>query len=209
MAYVESSVRRGQLIAAARTALARDGVAKTSLRAVAAEADVPLGTMQYVFPSKEQLLRAVIEDVVDEITDVLKDSASREDGLEHAIRGGMRSFWSALVTDHVGLQLMQYELTTYALREAGQEALARWQYERYAGAVAEWCQEAANRAGETCAVPFARLARVMVAGIDGLILQHVCDPDEKRSHANLEAMISMVLAVADVRPARGSDRATS
>lgn len=207
MTYVESSVRRRQLVAAARSALARDGVAKTSLRAVAAEAGVPLGTMQYVFPSKEQLLRAVIEDVVEEIADVLNDSASREEGLEHAIRGGMRSFWSALVTDHVGLQLMQYELTTYALREAGQEGLARWQYERYAGVVAEWCQDAAHRAGETCAVPFARLARVMVAGIDGLILQHVCDPDEKRSRANLEAMIAMVLAVADVNSARTSARA--
>jgi AcrR family transcriptional regulator len=199
MAHVKSSVRRTQLITAARTALARDGVAKTSLRAVAAEADVPLGTLQYVFPSKERLLRAVIEDVVTEIAAVLNQSASRDEGLEHAIRGGMRHFWAELVTDHTGLQLMQYELTTYTLRQSGHEALARWQYERYASVVAEWCQDAAQRAGETCAVPFGRLARVMVAGLDGLILQHVCDPDEARSRDGLEAMISMVLALANVR----------
>jgi AcrR family transcriptional regulator len=207
MAHMESSVRRRQLIAAARRALARDGVAKTSLRAVATEAGVPLGTMQYVFPSKEQLLRAVIEDVVDEIAEVLKISASLEKGLEHAIRGGMRRFWSELVTGHVGLQLMQYELTTYALRQAGQEALARWQYERYATVVAEWCQEAAHRAGETCAVPFARLARVMVAAVDGLILQHVCDPNEERSREDLEVVITMVLTLAAVHPARRKPRA--
>ncbi|MEV0337240.1 TetR/AcrR family transcriptional regulator [Nocardia sp. NPDC050717] len=209
MAYVEASVRRGQLVTAARSALSRDGVAKTSLRAVAAEAGVPLGTLQYIFPSKDQLLRAVIEDVVEEIAKVLRHSASRDEGLERAIDSGMHSFWSMLVTDRVGLQLMQYELTTYALRAAGQEAVARWQYERYVSVVAEWCQEAAQRAGETCSVPFTRLARVMVASLDGLILQHVCDPDERRSREHLETMISMIVALADVGPAPTEARATT
>jgi AcrR family transcriptional regulator len=196
VSYVEASVRREQLIAAARTALAREGVPKTSLRAVAAEAGVPLGTMQYVFPSKEKLLQAVIEDVVEEIAEVLKGSAELDQGLAHAIRDGLRTFWSSLVTGHRGLQLMQYELTTYALRAVQQEHLARWQYERYCTVVAEWCQTAAHRAGETCAVPFGRLSRVIVAGIDGLILQHVCDPNESRSREDLEAMADMVVALA-------------
>ena len=77
MPYVEASVRRQQMVAAARTALSRDGVARTSLRAVASEAGVPLGTLQYVFPSKEQLLRAVIEDVVEEVATVLKGWRTR------------------------------------------------------------------------------------------------------------------------------------
>ena len=200
MPYVDASVRRAQMIAAARTALARGGVAGTSLRAVAAEAGVPLGTLQYVFPSKEKLLQAVIEDVVDEIAEVLRGSAELDGGLAHAIREGVLGFWSSLVAGHRGLQLMQYELTTYALRAGGQEHLARWQYERYNRVVAEWCQTAAHRAGETCAVPFGRLARVIVAGLDGLILQYVCDPDESRSRADVEAMVDMVVALAG--PAR-------
>jgi AcrR family transcriptional regulator len=57
MAYVEAALRRRQMVAAARSVLARDGVARATLRAVAAEAGVPLGTMQYAFRSKEQLLR--------------------------------------------------------------------------------------------------------------------------------------------------------
>ena len=202
MAYVEAAVRRQQLGAAARSALARDGVARTSLRAVAAEAGVPLGTMQYIFPSKERLLRAVIEDVVDEIAEVLKASAELENGLEHAIRQGLTGFWSQLVADRAGLQIMQYELTMYALRAAGQEGLARWQYERYCGVVAEWCQQAAQIAGETCAVPFARLARVIVAGVDGLIVQHVCDPNAARSREDLDAMIEMLISLAGVRARR-------
>jgi AcrR family transcriptional regulator len=200
MPYVDASVRHRQLVAAARSALARDGVARTSLRAVvAAEAGVPLGTLQYVFRSKESLLRAVIEDVVDEIARVLKASAELQAGLEHAIRHGLTSFWSHLVTGQTNLQVMQYELTMYALRTAGQESLARWQYERYGSIVAEWCQQAAHNAGETCAVPFGRLARLMVANLDGLIMQHVCDPNEARSREDLNATIEMLISMAGVR----------
>jgi len=196
--YVESSVRSRQLVAAARVALARDGVARTSLRAVASEAGVALGTLQYVFPSKELLLRAVIEDVVTEIETVLREGAELESGLAHALRQGLRNFWGTLVVDQTGLQVVQYELTTYALRTPGQEGLARWQYERYATVVADWCQQAAQAAGESCAIPFARLARVTVAAIDGLILQHVSDPNPTRAAEDLEAVIDMVIAVSGV-----------
>lgn len=198
MPYVEAAVRRQQLVAAARTAMAKLGVARTSLRAVAAEAGVPLGTMQYVFPSKEDLLRAVIEDVVEEIADVLKNSAETDKGLEHAIRTGTEVFWSQLVSDHEAAQIMQYELTTYALRTPGQEELARWQYERYCEVVAEWYQRAASQAGETCAVPFARLARVMVASMDGLIMQYVCDPSRTRARGDLDAVLEMILGLAAI-----------
>ena len=197
MPYVESALRTRQAVAAARAVLMRDGVGRTTMRAVATEAAIPLGTLQYVFPTKQGLLQAVIEDVVDEIADVLRRSAETEAGLEHAIRGGMRNFWAQLVVDHRGLQLMQYELVTHALRTPGMENLSRWQYERYSEVVADWCREAASRAGESCAVPFDRLARVLIASIDGLILQHVINPDAPRSADDLEAVIDMIVALAE------------
>ena len=206
MVYVESAVRRRQLVASARSVLMRDGVARTSLRAIAEEAGIPLGTLQYVFPSKELLLRAVIEDVVEELAALLKEDVELGSGLEGAIRHGVRAFWSGLVAEERDLQLMQYELTTYALRTAGQEDLARWQYERYCTVVAEWLQEAADNAGETSAVPCARLARVMVAGIDGLILQRICDPDASRSRGDLDAMVEMIVGLTGVREGRGRPR---
>ncbi|QYJ03254.1 TetR/AcrR family transcriptional regulator [Nocardioides panacisoli] len=199
MPYVEAAVRREQFVAAARTALARDGVAGTSLRAVAAEAGVPLGTLQYVFPSKAQLLAAVIEDLGDEIAAVLRESATTTGGLAHALREGLMSFWSRLVGEHWGLQLMQYELTSYALRSDGQQQLARRQYERYTSVVTAWCEEATATAGETPAVPCDQLARLVVAGVDGLILQHVTSPDAARSQQDLAALVTMVVALADVR----------
>ena len=206
MVYVEAAVRRRQLVASAQIVLMREGVARTSLRAIAEEAGIPLGTLQYVFPSKKLLLRAVIEELVEEIAVLLKEDVELGGGLEAAIRHGVSTFWSRLVAEGRDLQLMQYELTTYALRTAGQEDLARWQYERYCGVVTAWLREAADNAGETSAVPFARLGRVMVAGVDGLILQHVCDPDASRSGEDLDAMVEMIVGLTGVREAPGRPR---
>lgn len=203
MPYVEASVRSKQLVAAAQAVLIRDGVGRLTMRAVAAEAGVLLGTVTYVFPSKEMLLRAVIEDVAAGIAEVLKSSADTGRGLEHAIRDGVRRFWTTLVEDREGLQIIQYELVLYALRTPGLESMARWQYDRYARIVAAWCQEAASNAGETCAVPFDTLARVLVAAVDGVILQYVCDPDMTRSREDLQAVIEMVAGLASPAPAAG------
>jgi len=203
MPYVEASVRSKQLVSAAQAVLTRDGVGRLTMRAVAKEAGVLLGTVTYVFPSKEMLLRAVIEDVVAGIAEVLKSSLATATGrgLEHAIREGVQRFWATLVEDQEGLQIIQYELTIYALRTPGLESMARWQYDRYARIVAAWCQEAASIAGETCAVPFDTLARVLVAAVDGLILQYVCDPDVTRSREDLQAVIEMLVSLA--APAAG------
>jgi AcrR family transcriptional regulator len=201
MAYVKAKVRSGQLVEAARRVLARDGVKGATLRGVASEAGVPLGTLSYVFGSKEQLLKAVIQDVTEEIAEVLAESAQTDRGLEQAIRAGIETFWTRLVADERWLQVMQYELVMYSLRTPGLDHLARWQTERYCRIVAAWCQQAANDAGELCAVPFDALARVMVASVDGIILQFVADPDDARSRRDLAMLTEMLVDLAGIRPA--------
>ena len=196
MVYVESAVRSRQIVAAARVVITRDGVAGTTVRAVAQEAGIPLGTLQYVFPAKHQLLRAVIEDLVEELADNLMSSVPPGCDVEYAIGHGIRTFWNDLVIgDAEGVQLTQYELTTYALRTAGLEELARWQYERYTDVVAGWLQRAATP------VDARRLARLVIAGIDGLILQYVVNPDPDRGREDIEAMIAMITHHAAMRPA--------
>jgi AcrR family transcriptional regulator len=197
--YIDSAVRSRQIIAAARAVLTRDGVARTTIRAVADEARIPLGTLQHVFPTKQKLLRAVTEDVVEEIAEVLRNSADLDGGLEHAIRQGVREFWRSLVVDENNLQLVQLELVVQSLRTEGLEDLARWQYRRYTEVVAQWCEQAAVRAQETCAVGYQRLARLIIAGVDGLIVQYVVDPDADRAEEDLDALVDMVIGRAAVR----------
>ncbi|GAA4361912.1 TetR/AcrR family transcriptional regulator [Angustibacter luteus] len=206
MVYVKASERRRQFVHAAREVMAREGVSGTTLRGVAAEADVPLGTLHYAFATKDLLMQAVIEDVMAEISEVLQATADVDGGLEHALRQGLDDYWQRMVVGKPQEQLMQHELLIHALRTPGMESLARWQMDRYCRIVAAWCQEAASNAAETCAVPFDTLARVIVAAVIGIVLQYVADPDERRSQEDLQATIEMVLAMAGVRPARRSAR---
>lgn len=69
MPYVESAVRSKQAVAAARAVLMRDGVAGTTMRAVATEAHIPLGTLQYVFPTKQGLLRRAAGEILNGVDD--------------------------------------------------------------------------------------------------------------------------------------------
>jgi len=204
--YVKASERHGQLVSAARAVLVRDGIAATTLRSVAAEAGVPLGTLHYVFPSKELLIRAVIDDVRDEVSAVLAEVAEKHAGLERAIRDGLRAFWEQQIVGDPRQPLMRQELFLYAVRTPGLEGLARWQVEGYGRIVAAWCEDAANNAGELCAVPFDTLARALVGGVMGIALQYLGDQDRARSLRDVEVLSEMVVGLAAVRPASRSAR---
>jgi AcrR family transcriptional regulator len=153
-----------------------------------------------VFPSKELLLKAVLEDIREEVSEVFR-AAEIDAGLDHAIRRGLENYWEKLVINDPASALMRHELFVYALRTHGLESLARWQIEGYSRIVAEWCQQAANNAGEICAVPFDTLGRVLVGGVIGITLQYLSDRDQTRSRRDLQALIEMLIRLAAIRPA--------
>ena len=70
----ERPTKRERLIAAARDTIHRSGYAATSLATIAAAADVPLGNVYYYFKTKEDLVRAVIEDHEAQIAATLKEA---------------------------------------------------------------------------------------------------------------------------------------
>jgi AcrR family transcriptional regulator len=194
--YIKAEVRRGELVAASRKVLAREGMAGATLRAVAAEAGVPLGTVHYIFPSKEKLLRAVLEDVVEEISDAFRASAGSPTELEAAMRETVLEVWSKFVEADPGQQVMQYELTTWALRTPGMADVARWQYELYLDVITTTWTEAAARAGVTLAIPAEQLARLFLACADGLILQYLTLGDPERARTDLETFVHQMVRFA-------------
>ncbi len=198
--YVKASERRAQLVVAARAVLCRDGVAGTTLRAVAAEAEVPLGTLHYVFATKEQLITAVVEDIRNEVFAVFQ-SAEVDAGLEHAIRHGVENYWQQLVVNQPELALMRHEVFVYALRTPGLDRLARRQIEGYAKIVADWCHDAAGIAEETCDVPFDVLGRVLVGSVIGVVLHYLGDRNPDSSHRDLQATTEMLVRLANAHPA--------
>ncbi|ULP48451.1 TetR/AcrR family transcriptional regulator [Mycolicibacter virginiensis] len=200
MAYIKATEREGQIVAAAMRVLSEVGVAGTTLRGVAAEAGIPLGTLHYVFPSKDQLLRAVIAAVMDDVVDAVRTDLQLDRGVAHALRQGVTNFWSTLVESDTGLQIMQYELAMYSVRSEGSGGLAQLQYERYTALVTDFCDQAAQTAGERCAVDFDSLGRLALALVDGLIVQYVTNPDPERARRDLDHAVDMVVQFADPQP---------
>ncbi|OBK51583.1 TetR family transcriptional regulator [Mycobacterium gordonae] len=202
MAYVRVEQRHEEIVTAAVRVLSDVGVPGTTLRAVAAEAGIPLGTLHYVFPTKDRLLRAVISAVIDEVVAAVRPGLQPDRGVAHALRQGMTGFWAKLVEREIGLQVMQYELAMYSVRTEGAGGLAQLQYDRYTDLVSTLCEQAARAAGERCAVDFPTLGRLALAVLDGLIVQYVASTDAARARHDLNHAVDMLVMFADPQPVK-------
>jgi TetR/AcrR family transcriptional repressor of nem operon len=63
--------KRERLVAGASELLHHNGVAATSLAEIAQAADVPLGNVYYYFKTKDELIRAVVAEHVEEVDSML------------------------------------------------------------------------------------------------------------------------------------------
>lgn len=190
------SERRTEIIDATIRVLARDGIAETTTRKIAAEANVNQATLRYYFGSKDDLLFAVLQKMMSMTADIVRSAASMQGNIRDIIANSLTAFW-AHVEETPELQVMQYELTLYALRHPASAWLAKQQYDGYSAVVETICQEAYTATGQTCALPFAELARFMIGGLDGLILQFISDRDTGRARRDLVHLISATIALAE------------
>jgi AcrR family transcriptional regulator len=181
MAQTKSEATRERVIQGATRALEQYGVTATTTRKIAAECGVPLATLHYHFESKSALLLAVLNAINDEATAMLRADQREPIDLDTAIARSLRALWR-FVERTRELQIVQYELTLYALREKA-AWLAEQQYESYLSALREILLATAQRSGELDAPGCATLARFMLAGIDGLILQDLARPGRAQGYA--------------------------
>ncbi|KUO14579.1 TetR/AcrR family transcriptional regulator [Streptomyces dysideae] len=177
MARMPSAERRRQLTEAAIRAMARDGVAKTTTRSIAAEADVSLSVFHYCFDSKQALVESVITTITDHYVTVVKEALKPRASLEETVRAGFQAYWDH-VRAHPDEHMLTYELTQYALRQPGFEHLARRQYELYSDTYAELIDQLGRSMNFQLRVPVSALARYLAAMTDGLTLNYLVLGDE-------------------------------
>jgi AcrR family transcriptional regulator len=183
----KSDVTRAQIIQGALQALEKTGVIGTTTRSIAAEANVQLATLHYHFASKSTLLVAVLEALIDEIAERLReDRAGTEPDLDDRIELLIHGTWRSIMRSRAR-QIVQYELTLYALRE-GAQWLADQQYEAYLRLYRDQLISKSEKS-ELSTAGYTSLARFILAGIDGLILQELVKPSRTRSNQVIEALI--------------------
>lgn len=201
----KSAETRARIVRGALQALEIYGLRDTTTRRIATEAEVQLATLHYHFENKEAVLLAVLDMLVGELTLTLKGVSVPDETLDMRIAEMLRASW-AYVERTRAKQIVQYELTLYALRTQGAEWLARRQYEGYVEAYAALLREGdlAGKSGLT-EVQIRSLAHLMLAGVDGLILQSLAGAADQHLAMGLQALTDGTQAAA--RTMMGQNRA--
>ncbi|MET7489937.1 TetR family transcriptional regulator [Streptomyces sp. NPDC005538] len=195
MSRMAAKDRREELIAAALRVMVRDGVAKATTRAIVNEAKMPLGVFHYCFNSREELLQEVISRFTDRTVAAARKVFEGDGDLTSRITRSLSAYWDAVELDP-GEHQVSYELTHYALRQAGFEELARQQYRHYLEVHEELLAEAARSTGIEWTVPLPVLARYLNSVLDGVTLCWLVDRDTERTREVLHLTGEHLMALA-------------
>lgn len=199
MSRMAAKDRREELIAAALRVMIREGVTKATTRAIVNEAKMPLGVFHYCFNSREELLQEVLTRFTDSTAAAARKKFESEGDLGSRIAKGLSAYWESVELSP-GEHQVSYELTHYALRQAGFEGLARQQYQHYLEAHQELLEEAAESAGIEWTVPIPVLARYLNAVLDGITLNWLADRDSEHSREVLRLTGEHLLTFSRERP---------
>jgi AcrR family transcriptional regulator len=198
MAHVPAAERRPQLIKAAIDYMAREGVAAGSTRAIAAELGVAQATVHYTFGTKEELYRAVMEQLTQDLIAQVERAAPVGAGFEETVSTLAAALWQTVREQPASHQLLA-ELTMFALRSPALSEALESHSRSVTEVTARLVAEAAERTGQPLAQPAETIARFFLAGFDGLTMQRLSHPDEEAEHACLQAFVSAVMAMAGGR----------
>jgi AcrR family transcriptional regulator len=112
--------RRGQIVAGLRCAILKHGLAGASVQRIAAEANLPAGLVHHYFVSKEDLLIATVDHVVEELRNPLRAELDVLDP-ERALARGL---------DFLFIELPADRTRSVLFAEVGVAALRRPQLRR-------------------------------------------------------------------------------
>lgn len=107
----EASVStRERLLDAARTLFGEKGYAGTSTREIAAQAECNVALISHYFGSKEGLLRSLLTEGIDHLTEELSKLAAQEADPEMRLRRIVRFLVGYFAENHAGMRMMHREL---------------------------------------------------------------------------------------------------
>ncbi len=161
--YVSAVDRKEQLINATIAVLQKSGAQGITTRKVAAEASAPLASIHYTFGSLDELVLAAFERLIDELSLSVADGLDVTAGYGPCIIGIMNRVSVLLEDERYGVLLRDLNPTGDRRVEALEE-----KYYRVAQDIIESIADAVN---SEPAIPRTQLARMMMAAIDGVVLQ--------------------------------------
>ncbi|NLG55193.1 MAG: TetR family transcriptional regulator [Rhodococcus sp.] len=207
--------RRAQLVESALSIAERSGLAAVTVRGVADEAGVSLGVVHYCFDSKDELISAMGDALILQLTNSMNAAFSQvrnatelhgEDGLRELLHMGLSGMWP-IIEATPDRQLLTYEITAQSLRQRATDssdrgAAATQQYRLMTQEAVDFLGECAGIAGTEWTLPTEDLARTAIAVIDGLVLRWLVDRDGLATIAGLDELVHYLASKA--MPAKAS-----
>jgi AcrR family transcriptional regulator len=203
---VSAADRRPQLIRAAIDVMTRDGVAAASTRAIAAELGIAQATVHYVYGSKDELYRAVIEQLTDDVGEYVRmsDTSSIAPSFRSAVLEFAERLWESVLT-RPDVHRLLTEIVIIALRSPGlRPAIADYQ-RQLDRSFEQWMRRAATRTGTVPALPIPDVSRLFGAGLDGLIVQRLSRRDDEADQRALVHLVDATVALAEGAVPTGTD----
>jgi AcrR family transcriptional regulator len=195
MPRVPAHERRAELVQAAIRVATREGLAATTTRRIAQELGISVGIVHYCFRSKEELLHEVIRVIAEAQVVAARSAILPGADLEKSVRNAFLGFWQ-LVEATPQAQLLTYELTSWALRNAETEPLAREQRASQLAGIEAILAEISAATGVSWKVPAEQLARMTLAITDGVTLGWLVDRDTASAVQALESFADQLVVFA-------------
>jgi AcrR family transcriptional regulator len=200
VARMSADERRERLVHAAIAVMTRDGVTRATTRAIAAEAEMPLGIFHYAFRSKQELMTRVTETIAQrskaEIDAVVLAPDIVPDVYD-VVHAGLSAYFDHVVS-HPDEHLVTYELTTSALRDPELAEVAARQYAYYLGENQKLLEAAGDVLGLDYVEPIEVVSRYLFSTMDGLALNYLAKGDEEEARSVIDLVARTVLGM--VRP---------
>jgi len=172
---VDKENKKAEILAVAMTVLAEKGFGRTRIEDVAKQAGIGKGTIYEYFRSKEELFFALYNSILKTFHDKIFTRVAAEDSASAAIEQFIFLSLSAFDEWHeFGVVLLDF----WSEHRRGTEVHLKFSnvYDTSRNALAELIGKGI-RSGEFAPVDPVAAASVIIASLDGIMLQRIFDPD--------------------------------
>jgi AcrR family transcriptional regulator len=167
--------RRRQILAAASRCFARKGLHRTSMQDIIDESGLSTGAIYSYYKGKDEIFQAIADARHQREAELLSDALDSAE-LEDALRALSETFVAELADPQRRLErLVSIDLWAEALRNPKLAAIVRRGVDQPREAIADLVRRAQQRGEIPPDVDADGLARVVIAGFHGFVLQHAWD----------------------------------
>lgn len=187
--------RRAALLAAAVRVIARDGMARASTRAVAAEAAMPTASFHYVFASHDAMVEELVGSILAAQTIGIAEAVVAAPTLRDFAVGALQGWLDRAVADP-DAEVALHEIVGWSRSSPQLQHVAAAVYAEYATAVSAFVEAAGPRFGVRWRIPVADVARFVLVLTDGVAARWLVDRDDTAARRVLalgaEALLGLV-----------------